>query len=70
MADGEMLESGELYDQLIKIWLKEKKPGYVVLPGGQMYRVFQLSDQQIKFQVQGTGIDSLYGSRSTTSFVK
>jgi hypothetical protein len=67
---AELIDSTDpQWESLYKIWLSEKKPGYVVTAGGASYRVFEPDDQNIKFQLM-EGIDSNYNSRSTSGFVK
>lgn len=52
------------WEAIYKLWKEEKQPGYVVLPGGEQYRVHQPGDDTVLFELM-EGIDSLYNSRST-----
>lgn len=52
------------YESLYQLWLSEKNPGYVVTPGGAQFRVFVISEEEVKFEPVSS-IDTLYNSRST-----
>lgn len=57
------------WEAIYKLWIEEKQPGYVVMPGGQQYRVLHPDDDTVKFELM-EGIDSLYNSRSTRAISK
>jgi len=67
MAD--IIEQGNpLWEVLYKIWIDQRKPGYVN-HGDMLYRVMHPSDDDIKFCSYGSS-EMLYESRSTKGLSK
>jgi len=64
MSNDTIVPGDPGYEQLYTVWLQEKKPGYVTLPNGSMYRVLQPSDDDIRFAPVQGGVDGLYQSSS------
>lgn len=56
-------KNSELWKRLYKLWLKQGKPGWVVLRGGDQYRVLHPGDDAVKFE-RSSGFDAYYGSQS------
>ena len=52
------------WEALFRIWIQEKKPGWV-MQGGATYKVFQPTDDEVFFQDASGGIDPSYSSLST-----
>jgi hypothetical protein len=58
------------YDKLYEVWVAEKKPGFVVLPGGTQFKAIKSGTDEeteediVVFARQG-GFDEMYGSRTT-----
>lgn len=63
MADTAISKGDEGWESLYREWLSQKKPGYLSLLNGTVYRVLQPSDDDVKFLRRG-GFDDMYGSQS------
>ena len=56
-------QESPIWKKLYKLWIQQGKPGWVVLGGGDQYRVLRPDDDNIKFE-KGSGFDDYYGSQS------
>lgn len=54
------------WKRLHTAWIEQGKKGYVVLPGGDQFRVLKPDDDTVLFEIQ-SGLDDMYASRSTRS---
>lgn len=61
-------KTNPLWEVLYKIWLEQRKPGYVNL-GETLYKVLRPSDENVIFHSCGSP-EMLYESRSTKGLAK
>lgn len=52
-----------LWRKLYRLWIQQGQPGWVILPGGDQYKVLRPNDEEVKFE-KSSGFDDYYSSQS------
>lgn len=67
MTPEPIVRGDDRWETLMRIWIGERKPGFITDRTGAMYKVIPATDEDIQFHPQGAGIDGMYSTRSTKS---